>query len=121
MAYDLHTMFFNTTSAVTSTATSDAIDFHGPDLDEVDYRIVVNGTVSGTTPKIVATLETSDNNSDFATEATFPNITAAGETHLKFRSKKRYRKLKLTVSGTSPSFGHVEAGIDSGARWTKGQ
>ena len=119
MAYDVHTMFFNTSSAVTSTSTSDAIDFHGPDLEEIDYRIVVNGTVSGTSPKIVATLETSNDNSTFTTEMTFPDITAAGEVHKKFRSRKRYRKLKLTVSGTSPSFGHVEAGIDSGARWTK--
>ena len=119
MAYDVHTMFFNTSSALTSTSTSEVIDFHGPDLEEIDYRIVVSGTVSGTTPKIVATLETSDDNSNFATEMTFPDITAAGEIHKKFRSRKRYRKLKLTVSGTSASFGHVEAGIDSGARWTK--
>ena len=119
MAYDLHTMFFNTSSAVTETATSDVIDFHGPDLDEIDYRIVVNGTVSGTSPQIVPTLVTSDNNSDFSTEETFPSITAAGEFHHKFRSRKRYRKMVLTVSGTSPSFGHVEAGIDSGARYTK--
>jgi len=119
MAYDYNTMFFNTTAATTATATSSVIDFHGPDLDEVDYRIVVNGTVSGTTPKIVPTLETSDDNSTFSTEFTFPDITAAGETHKKFRSRKRYRRLKLTVSGTSPSFGHIEAGIDSGARWTK--
>lgn len=118
MAYDVHTMFFNTSSALTSTATSDVIDFHGPDLEEIDYRICVTGTVSGTSPKIVATLETSDDNSNFSTETTFPDITAAGETHHKFRSRKRYRKLKLTVSGTSPSFGHVEAGIDSGSRWT---
>lgn len=119
MAYDYHTMFFNTTAATTSTTTSSVIDFHGPDLEELDYRIVVNGTVSGTTPKIVATLETSDDNSTFTTEMTFPDITAAGETHKKFRSRKRYRKLKLTITGTTPSFGHIEAGIDSGARWTK--
>lgn len=116
MAFDKHTMFFDTDSAVTSTTTSSAMDFHGPDLAELTYRIVVNGTISGTTPKIVATLETSDNNSDFSTELTFPDITTAGETLVKYRAKKRYRKLKLTVSGTSPSFGHVEAGIDSGSR-----
>ena len=119
MAFDFNTMFFDTTAATTSTATSPVIDFHGPDLDELDYRIVVNGTVSGTSPKIVPTLETSDDNSTFATEATFPDITGVSETHFKFRSKKRYRKLKLTISGTSPSFGHIEAGIDSGARWTE--
>ena len=119
MAFDVNTMFFDTSSAVTETATSDAMDFHGPDLDEVDYRIVVNGTVSGTSPQIVPTLETSDNNTDFSTEETFPSITGAGDYHHKYRCKKRYRKLKLTVSGTSPSFGHIEAGIDSGARYDK--
>jgi hypothetical protein len=112
-------MFFDTTAATTSTATSPVIDFHGPDLEEIDYRIVVSGTVSGTSPKIVATLSTSDDNSTFATEKTFPDITGAGETHCKFRSRKRYRKLVLTVSGTNPSFGHIEAGIDSGSRWTR--
>lgn len=116
MAFDYHTMFFDSTAAVTSTATSNAMDFHGPDLAELAYRFVVNGTVSGTTPKIVPTLETSDDNVTFTTEYTFPDITAAGETIVKYRAKKRYRRMKLTVSGTNPSFGHVEAGIDSGAR-----
>ena len=119
MAYDLHTMFFNTSAATTATATSAVMDFHGPDLDEVDYRIVVNGTVSGTTPKVVPSLETSDDNSTFATEVTFPDITGAGEFHNKYRCKKRYRRMKLTVSGTNPSFGHIEAGIDSGSRYTE--
>lgn len=115
MAFDYNTMFFDSTSAVTSTATSPAMDFHGPDMTELTYRFVVNGTVSGTSPKIVPTLETSDDNETFTTEHTFANITAAGETLEKYRCLKRYRKMKLTVSGTSPSFGHVEAGIDSGS------
>lgn len=119
MAFDVNTMFFDTTAATTATATSSAMDFHGPDLDEVDYRIVVNGTVSGTTPKIVPSLETSDDGTNFSTEKTFPDITAAGEYHNKYRCKKRYRKMKLTISGTNPSFGHIEAGIDSGARYDK--
>ena len=110
MAFDKNTMFFDTTAATTATATSSAMDFHGPDLTELAYRFVVNGTVSGTSPKIVPTLETSDDNSTFSTEYT------AGESIVKYRAKKRYRRMKLTVSGTNPSFGHIEAGIDSGAR-----
>ena len=116
MAFDYHTMFFDSTAAVTATATSSAMDFHGPDLTDLAYRFVVNGTVSGTTPKIVPTLETSDDGVTYTTEYTFPDITWAGETIVKYRAKKRYRRMKLTVSGTNPSFGHVEAGIDSGAR-----
>lgn len=118
MAYDFNTMFFNTNAALTATATSNVFDFHGPDLDEVDYRFVVNGAVSGTNPKIVPTLETSDDNVTFTTEKTFPDITGVGETHCAYRSRKRYRRMKLTVSGTSPSFGHVEIGMDTGKRWT---
>ena len=118
MAFDVNTMFFNTTSAITETTTSDAMDFHGPDLDDVDYRIVVNGTVSGTSPQAVFTLETSDDNSVFSTEKTLATVTAAGEYHCKYQCKKRYRKMKATITGTSPSFGHIEAGIDSGARYT---
>lgn len=116
MAFDVNTMFFDTTAAVTATATSSAMDFHGPDLTELAYRFVVNGTVSGTTPKIVPTLETSDDGVTYATEYTFPDITGVSDTIVKYRAKKRYRKVKLTVSGTSPSFGHIEVGIDSGAR-----
>ena len=119
MAFDKNTMFFDTDSAVTETTTSSAMDFHGPDLDEVDYRIVVNGTISGTSPTLTPSLETSDDNSNFSKEVEWPAITGAGDFHHKYRCKKRYRKLKLTAGGTSPSFGHVEAGIDSGSRYDK--
>lgn len=118
MAYDNNTMFFNTTAATTATATSPVFDFHGPDLEELNYRFVINGTVSGTTPKIVPTLESSDDGTTFTTEHTFSDITGAGESINAFRSRKRYRRMKLTVSGTNPSFGHIEAGIDSGKRYT---
>ena len=116
MAFDYHTMFFDTDAALTATATSGAMDFHGPDLAELAYRFVVTGTVSGTGAKITPTLETSDDGTTFTTEYTFPDISGAGETIVKYRAKKRYRRMKATVAGTSPSFGHFEAGIDSGAR-----
>jgi hypothetical protein len=114
MAFDYNTMFFDTTAAVTSTATSDAMDFHGPDLTELAYRFVVNGTVSGTTPKIVPTLETSDDNSTFSTAYTFPDITGVCEMNHKFRGKGRWRRAVATVSGTSPSFGSVKVGYSTG-------
>jgi len=117
MAFDKNTMFFDTTSAVTETASSDVMDFHGPDLAELTYRIVVNGTVSGTSPQMVVKLVTGDVAGTVNTEEkTLATITGAGETLVKYRAQKRFRKVTLTVSGTSPSFGHVEVGIDSGAR-----
>lgn len=117
MAFDKNTMFFDTSSAVTETVSSDVMDFHGPDLAELTYRIVVNGTVSGTSPQVVATLVTGDAaNAVSTTEATLGTLTGAGEAIFKYRAKKRFRKVTLTVTGTFPSFGHIEVGIDSGAR-----
>lgn len=112
MAFDVNTMFFDTDN-ISSTVSSDVIDFHGPDLDEVDYRTVATGDVSGS---VVATLETSDDNETFETEATIATITEAGETHYKFRSKKRYRKVTLTSD--SGSIEHLEVGMDTASRWT---
>ena len=116
MAFDVNTMFFDTTAATTANATSAVMDFHGPDMTELAYRFVVNGTISGSSPTLTPSLETSDDNVTFSTEYTFPVISAAGETIVKYRAKKRYRRMKLATGGTNPSFGHVEAGIDSGAR-----
>ena len=117
MAFDYNTMFFDTESAVTETASSSVMDFHGPDLAELAYRVVINGTVSGTSPQVVVTLVTGDSpDAVNTTEATLATMTTAGEAIFKYRAKKRYRKITLTVTGTSPSFGHIEVGIDSGAR-----
>lgn len=118
MAYDHNTLFFEK-ETVTATKTSDVIDFHGPDLDQINYRIVIQGTVSGTSPKVIPTLESSDDNSIFTAEKEFPAITQAGEYNNRFRSRHRYRRLKLTVSGTSASFADLTAGMDSGSRYTE--
>ena len=110
MAYDFNTMFFN--SAVSAAATSEVMDYHGPDMDEVDYRIVALGNVSG---NFTPALETSDDNENFEVEKEFSAITEAGETHNKYRCKKRYRRVKLTGSG---SIEKLMIGMDDGARYT---
>ena len=91
------------------------MDFHGPDMDELNYRFIALG--EGTlTPK----LETSDDGEDFSVEKVFPEITAPGESINAYRAKKRYRRFKAVVSG---SLEDVQIGIDSGRRyhWEEGQ
>lgn len=112
--FDKELMLIETTSAMTSTTTGDAVDFHGDDLYELNYRAIVGGTVSGTTPKIVLKIQGSDDKTTWTDIATFPDITAAGEQNIKVRGKGRYRRAVATVSGTNPSFGWVKVGVSTG-------
>ncbi len=112
--FDKELMLIETTSAMTSTTTGSAVDFHGDDLYEVNYRAVVGGTVSGTTPKIVLKIQGSDDKSNWTDICVFPDITEAGEWNMQVRGKGRYRRAVATVSGTNPSFGWVKVGVSTG-------
>ena len=112
--FDKNLMLIETTSAMTSTTTGDPVDFHGDDLYEMNYRAVISGTVSGTTPKMVLKIQGSDDKSNWTDICVFPDITAAGEKNMKVRGKGRYRRAVCTLSGTSPSFGSVKVGASTG-------
>ena len=112
--FDKNLMLIETTAAMTSTTTGSAVDFHGDDLYELNYRAVVSGTVSGTTPKIVLKIQGSDDKSNWTDIVTFPDITGAGEYNKKVRGKGKYRRAVATVSGTNPSFGSVKVGVSTG-------
>lgn len=112
--FDEKLMLVDSSANVTSTVTGSAVDFNGPDMDELNIRIIVP-SVSGTTPKIVAKIQESANGSDGWKDIyTFPDITAAGEYSKKMRGTLRYRRAVLTVSGTSPNFGFVKVGASTG-------
>ena len=112
--FDKDLMLIETSSAMTSTTTGDPVDFHGDDLYEVNYRAVVGGTISGTTPKIVLKIQGSDDKSNWSDICVFPDITAAGEWNMQVRGKGQYRRAVATLSGTSPSFGWVKVGVSTG-------
>ena len=112
--FDNKLMLVDSTANVTATVTGAAVDFNGPDMDEINIRIVVP-SASGTSPKIVAAIQESANgSSDWKTIYTFPDITAAGEYSKKMRGTLRYRRAVLTVTGTSPNFGFVKVGASTG-------
>ena len=112
--FDKNLMLIETTAAMTSTTTGTAVDFNGPDMHDLNIRVVVGGTISGTSPKIVLTYQESDDKSNWTTIYTFPDITGAGEMSHKIRASKRYRRAVATVSGTNPSFGSVKVGASTG-------
>ena len=113
--FDAKLMLIETSSAMTTTTTGSAVDFHGDDLYEVNYKAVVSGSVSGTSPKIVLKIQGSDDKSNWHDIVTFPDIEAAGVWDMQARGTGRFRRAVATVSGTSPSFGSVKVGVSTGA------
>lgn len=111
--FDKNLMLLEPSSAVTSTTTGDAVDFHGDDLYPLNVRAVVKN-VSGTTPKMVLEYQGSNDGENWTTIYTFPDITAAGEYNKKILGKGRWRRVKATISGTSPNFGFPSIGISTG-------
>lgn len=114
--FDKDLMLLEPTSAVTSTTTGDAVDFHGDDLYPLNVRAVIKA-VSGTSPKMVLEYQGSDDGTNWTTLYTFPDIEAAGEFNKKILGKGRYRRVKATISGTSPNFGYPSIGISAGGKY----
>ena len=111
--FDKELMLLESTSNVTSTTTGSAVDMHGDDIYEMNVRAIFP-SCSGTTPKCVLKYQGSDDKSNWTDIYIFPDITAAGEYSKKIRGKGQYRRVVLTLSGTSPNFGKVMIGISTG-------
>lgn len=111
--FDKKLMLLEPSSNLTSTTTGSAVDFHGDDLYPLNVRCVVK-SVSGTSPKMVLEYQGSDDGTNWTTIYTFPDIEAAGEYNKKILGKGRYRRVKATLSGTSPNFGMPSIGISTG-------
>jgi len=94
-------------SSVEATVTG-AAKLIGDSLVPETWRIHVPAA-AGTTPKIVAAIQESDNNSTWI-NLTSQEITAAGEYYETVMSHMKYRRCVLTVTGTNPNFGLVLVG-----------
>ena len=111
--FDKKLMLLEPSSNLTSTTTGNAVDFHGDDVYPLNVRAVVK-SVSGTSPKMVLEYQGSDDGTNWTTIYTFPDIEAAGEYNKKILGKGRYRRVKATLTGTSPNFGMPSIGISTG-------
>ncbi len=116
--FDANLLFTNGT-AVTTNGDSTVIDLKKTPASGVPVEIAVTAVTGTGTPTLDAVCAESDDNSNYNTVVTFPQITAVGVTTRVVQSKKRYLKLTYTVGGTTPSF-TTKAGIVSGLPFYKG-
>jgi len=83
--------------------------FQGPAVEVGDRGTaaleLVASAVTGTTPSLTATIETSkDGVSNWQTVAAFSAVTAAGTTRKMFSGLDRFVRANCTITGTTPSF-----------------
>jgi len=103
-----------------------AVDFGAADARPITYIMKVP-SVSGTTPTLVAKIQESDDGTNWADLCNFENnastpsntINAAGVFHVSARSSKRYRRVHLTLGGTTPNFGTTTVGADVGGDYNR--
>ena len=116
--FDNTLMLINPSANVTATVTGSPVEFPGEDMRELYVGIFVPSK-AGTTPKIVATIQESDNGTTgWVTIAAFADITDKGMYVAHPRGKKKYRRAVLTVSGTNPDFGKVKVGVLTSGTYT---
>lgn len=113
MAYDSAVMLWNPGSNLTSTQTGTGLLIEGTAFRGNSLRIYVP-QATGTTPTLDATVQESNDNSAWNLLVTFPQITAAGTYRRYISTRKRYVRVVLTVGGTTPNFGQVQVGFDTG-------
>lgn len=89
----------------TATFTGSAFDLKtGTPKRGLKARLHV-GTVAGTSPTLDVTVTHSDDDTTYATLATFPQITAGSKVEFRtVETSKRYIKAVATIGGTAPSF-----------------
>jgi hypothetical protein len=72
---------------------------------------------TGTAPTLDLVIQDSDNGTVWTTRFTFDQITAAGVYRGSFVSKKKYVRATGTIAGTTPNFGAVQVGFDTGTEY----
>jgi len=114
MAYDADAMLHNPGTDLTTTATGTGKQIEGTAIKGQFIRVSVP-TVTGTTPTLNITIQESNTlGSGYTTVVTFDEITATGIFRRVYSSRKKFVRSVLTVAGTSPNFGKVQVGFDTG-------
>ena len=119
-AYDLNGMIRKTSDGnVTATANTTGLLIDSAPLGTAELFLKVNvPQATGTTPTLDIVIQSSADNSTWQTVLTIPQITAAGVYRQKYASNKKYVRAALTVGGTTPNFGAVQIGFDTGSEYT---
>ena len=114
MAFDAEVMLSNTGTDLTATVTGTGKQIEGTSFDGLPIRVSVP-QATGTSPTLDITIQESDTlGSGYVTLVTFAQITASGVYRQRYSSRKKYVRAVLTVGGTSPNFGKVQVGFETG-------
>ncbi len=114
MSYDADVMLHNPGTDLTLTATGTGKLIEGTAIDGHYIRVSVP-QATGTSPTLDITIQESDTlGSGYQTVVTFAQITASGVARRVYSSKRKYVRAVLTVAGTTPNFGKVQVGFDTG-------
>ena len=114
MAYDADVMLHNPGTDLTTTATGTGKQIEGTAIDGQFIRVSVP-SATGASPTLDITIQESDSvGTGYVTVVTFAQITASGVGRRVYSSKRKYARAVLTVAGTTPNFGKVQVGFDTG-------
>jgi hypothetical protein len=100
------------------------VDYGEPDKEALTYILRVP-SLSGTTPTLAAKIQESADNSNWVDLCVFPFsatsqvINAVGTYYVSARARYRYRRVHLTLGGTTPNYGAATVGADLGGDYNK--
>lgn len=116
---DTNLLFSNNVN-LSATGFSSILDLRKTPGDGVEVEIANVGTVTGTTPTLDAVVQHSDSPtfaSGIVNGPAFPQVTTTAQRNIvRTQSKKRYARISYTLTGTTPVFNGVTAGIVSGGQ-----
>ena len=114
MSYDADVMLHNTGVDLTATVTGTGKLIEGTAIDGHYIRVSVP-QATGTSPTLDITIQESDTlGTGYVTVVTFAQITASGIYRRIYSSRKKYVRSVQTLGGTTPNFGKVQVGFDTG-------
>lgn len=101
---------------LTATVNGAGLTIRGTPVNGVTVRVHVP-SISGTTPTLDLKIQHSDDGATWTDLATFPQInttTGVGEYRRRVATPKRDVRYAATVAGTTPNFGAVQIGFETG-------
>lgn len=116
--FDKNLMLLDSVADVTASVTGAAVDFRGEDPVEVHYRCVVPAVATDTSCIIKIQESDTTDTDDFTDLVVGESITAPGDQYLRARSKKRYRRVVITPTGSSLNFGKIRVGVVAAGEYT---
>jgi hypothetical protein len=117
MAYDSLGMLRAAAAGnLTVTGNGTGLQIDGTAAAGVGVRIHVP-QATGTTPTADIVIADSPDNSAWKSRLTFDQITVAGEYRQRLVTKQKYVRFQATIGGTTPNFGAVQIGFETGGEY----